>query len=675
MEAALAQNDRQQDPSCLSTRPQESGHKAGLLTGWLQRNSHTGQLDQMATARAASQPGTPVWSDAGSEDQASSLAAQDLVAGSTEAPAEERATKQAPGFTARIGGWLTGVVGGAANKQPPTSSKWGSVGQALGDAVRGGAKVLQKLSASDKVHDYAEARDRLEKVASEVRGPARAAALQRWELFLRSRALEELSEGYVKAGPDSPDEKRLLVDLFGLCCGGDASLHVRLVDALLRLADAAASCRDAGTPQQKQEQISKITANAIAGLKLQAEVEGLDRKMGVLREEIWQRAAEAAQRHKFSSRDSVSQPTGDSDPRNLVAGMAATAEVMHAAARLCQLARARAALLCASSSPAYDEAIGSSQSQFQALNTAIESIEMGISDIQRQQKEGEDFTGRKLAEMNGALSVMAAEVAELEGQREALLAQLTALDERLARARARRADLEEGRNVFEEGNTFTLDALQHQADELCIAHKRHVAEAAAAVATREVVSRAQSGHSSKREADAASARAVVGEASKEYMHAATRHLYFQRAEIQLLLRQLRFCASELQAVAEKQSRLEHMGMESVVAEMRANQRTLQSKYLEAEAAAAAHDLAADPGNSTAEADVRACGDVPAGNLHTSAGLQINSSQSSLPLAVFMPLQHGIGEDDIPDINADLPDDSPACAMGGRAGESGTFTPF
>ena len=36
---------------------------------------------------------------------------------------------------------------------------------------------------------------------------------------------------------------------------------------------------------------------------------------------------------------------------------------------------------------------------------------------------------------------------------------------------------------------------------------------------------------------------------REYMHAATRHCYYQRAELQLLLRQLRFCSAELNGAA------------------------------------------------------------------------------------------------------------------------------
>ena len=38
---------------------------------------------------------------------------------------------------------------------------------------------------------------------------------------------------------------------------------------------------------------------------------------------------------------------------------------------------------------------------------------------------------------------------------------------------------------------------------------------------------------------------AVLEVAREYSHAAARHLYFRRAQLQLLLRQLNFCASEL----------------------------------------------------------------------------------------------------------------------------------
>jgi hypothetical protein len=47
--------------------------------------------------------------------------------------------------------------------------------------------------------------------------------------------------------------------------------------------------------------------------------------MAALKQDISEQAAEAAQRHKFNS--GATEPTGDSSPRRLTSGLAATAEV------------------------------------------------------------------------------------------------------------------------------------------------------------------------------------------------------------------------------------------------------------------------------------------------------------------------------------------------------------
>ena len=60
---------------------------------------------------------------------------------------------------------------------------------------------------------------------------------------------------------------------------------------------------------------------------MQATVAILDRKMAILRAEISEQAALAAQRHKFNQ--GSLQPTGDTSPGRLASGLAATAHVRH----------------------------------------------------------------------------------------------------------------------------------------------------------------------------------------------------------------------------------------------------------------------------------------------------------------------------------------------------------
>jgi len=64
-------------------------------------------------------------------------------------------------------------------------------------------------------------------------------------------------------------------------------------------------------------------------------------------------------------------------------------------------------------------------------------------------------------------------------------------------------------------------------------------------AAAELLGEAAAGWAAGRPKELAAARAVEADTGREYMHAATRHCYYQRAELQLLLRQLRFCAAEL----------------------------------------------------------------------------------------------------------------------------------
>ena len=69
-----------------------------------------------------------------------------------------------------------------------------------------------------------------------------------------------------------PEDRSILVDLFGLCLAGDAALHTRLVDALLDLSAVEAECRVVGTAASlgpEQPPLANVVAEAICGIKLQ----------------------------------------------------------------------------------------------------------------------------------------------------------------------------------------------------------------------------------------------------------------------------------------------------------------------------------------------------------------------------------------------------------------------
>ena len=84
---------------------------------------------------------------------------------------------------------------------------------------------------------------------------------------------------------------------------------------------------------------------------------------------------------------------------------------------------------------------------------------------------------------------------------------------------------------------------------MSLQHQHHLAENAALAECQSLIQEAAEGWRTTGRAAGQSCQAALQQAGQEYMHAATRHLYYQRALLQLLLRQLTFCVSELQGTS------------------------------------------------------------------------------------------------------------------------------
>ena len=82
-------------------------------------------------------------------------------------------------------------------------------------------------------------------------------------------------------------------------------------------------------------------------------------------------------------------------------------------------------------------------------------------------------------------------------------------------------------------------------DELAAAQRRHMAESAMLQEGTALLAVLTSQGPQVAAKQALAARACAEEAAQEFVFSACRHLYFQRAELQLLLRRLLFCTAEL----------------------------------------------------------------------------------------------------------------------------------
>lgn len=88
----------------------------------------------------------------------------------------------------------------------------------------------------------------------------------------------------------------------------------------------------------------------------------------------------------------------------------------------------------------------------------------------------------------------------------------------------------------------------HQVDGLSTQQRHHIAEGNALAECQTLIQEAAKAWDSAKATSQAKSTVDTDQARRDYMHAATRHLYYQRALLQLLLRQLNFCVSELQGM-------------------------------------------------------------------------------------------------------------------------------
>ncbi|KAL3152273.1 hypothetical protein ABBQ32_001347 [Trebouxia sp. C0010 RCD-2024] len=369
------------------------------------------------------------------------------------------------------------------------------------------------------------------------------------ELFLHSYALENIIVGYLDAPTSQPEDRSVLTKLFGLCLTGDSALHARLVDALIDLSAVEAECRGVGTSATlgpEQPALANVVAETICGLKIQAECEVYERKMAALKADIGEQAAEVHRNHKFNS--GATEPTGEPSLTKLASGLVGTAEVMQLGSKFQQLSVLKAARVAHRKQPQFDKYLAVAQAHTKRLNATVADLEARADTTQKQKADGEAFRERKLAEMKDAMHVVDENVGGLEEQQAELQRQLAEVQQQITAAKAKRADMEEGCHVFQEGNAFTLEALQHKVDELSLEHRHRLAEHAALAECQCLIQEASSGWQVTAKAEDECSHAASQQAAQEFMHAATRHLYYQRALLQLLLRQLTFCVTELQGV-------------------------------------------------------------------------------------------------------------------------------
>eukprot|EP00803_Ostreobium_quekettii_P004248 evm.model.scf_468.1 EVM.evm.TU.scf_468.1 scf_468:1924-3576(-) len=168
-----------------------------------------------------------------------------------------------------------------------------------------------------------------------------------------------------------------------------------------------------------------------------------------------------------------------------------------------------------------------------------------------------------------------------------LWAWIVEVEEQLGAARAKHSELVEDRQVFEEGEMLNLDGLQHKIEVLKDDWEKHDVEARAIEATQGLVEDLKDALAAHLEDG--NNRAIDLETASEVMllQSGERYCRLLHYQLELLLEQMRFCASEIAAMEGKEDRISQIGMDSIVEDVDRSRTKMKIKHEEAHAYAEA----------------------------------------------------------------------------------------
>lgn len=387
-----------------------------------------------------------------------------------------------------------------------------SVVQQAGQAVVEGAKLLQDRIGGRNIKSFKQTVKRLEEASVSCRGRERVELMRRWlavlkeiersssstfedkeknneqhlleepkspgrqsmvlyydsdmggepltfrDVFLYSQALEGISICMILE-PPSEDEVSLLLELFGLCLTGGKEVHNAIVSSIQDLAKAFSSYQD--EVLVKREELLQFAEGAITGLKINAEIQRIDSEVSTLKKQLESRAShnhgDGGDSHKSDIKQ-IASPT-------IEALKEALAQI-RACSRLEALLLKKKAIKYGDTSEIHSQKIDKLKVLMESLASSSSKSEKRISDYRVQKEDALQFRVSKVSEVNEIEKELAAEISDLEKQRDELEAQLKKVNISLSAVRARLHNATEERDQFFDANDQIVAHLKTKEDEL-----------------------------------------------------------------------------------------------------------------------------------------------------------------------------------------------------------------
>ncbi|KAJ8484681.1 hypothetical protein OPV22_017166 [Ensete ventricosum] len=401
-------------------------------------------------------------------------------------------------------------VGGQNNITRTVKSYAGTVVYHAGQAVTGGARIIQDRMGIRNSKSFKQTVKGLEDAAVSCRGIERVELLQRWlfaleeiermhgnsvdheslerslsseesyssprdvslnlyfdsdvgvesmnfrDVFLYSQALEGIALSMILEAPND-EEVSLLLAIFGYCLTGGKEVHNAIMSSIQDMGKAFSNYQD--EVLVKREELLQFAQGAISGLKLNADISRLEYEVKKLQSKV--DGMEVLQVSSGQDHVGTSEKT------------TALVEVLKEALAEVYLCSRLEALLLRKKSINNGESPDIHSQKIDKLKVLAESLanssikaEKRILDHRHQKEEALNFRVAKANEVDEFQKELLSEIAGLEKQRDGLEAELKKVNVSLVSAFARLKRTREERDQFDEASNQIVMHLKAKEDEL-----------------------------------------------------------------------------------------------------------------------------------------------------------------------------------------------------------------
>lgn len=505
--------------------------------------------------------------------------------------------------------WLKSAISKAAevggkNIGPNLSRTVRSVAQHAGQAVAGGAKIVQDRLVGRNLTSSKIAIKRLDEVSKTARGDERVQALVRWlgalkelekdhkpvptmdeirstdgaisptsvsqeelpsprgaskilfydfdgdgepmnfrEVFLRSHALENIVISMILEVPVD-EEVDLLLELFGLCLAGGKELHVAIMSSIQDLAKAFSTYDEEF--MSKREYLLQYAKDAVIGLKLNADLERLETEIAPLMQSIKEKES-----NELTKED----------------GLIRTREILQLDVQLRDLLQRKKLLMFTG-----DTEVSRTQ-KVELLKTFSTSLRQSASEAEKQVEENRSqkeealkYRAIKAQEVSDLEKGVATEVKALQQKRDELEARLKEVKASLAVALKKHLNIQEEKEKFDEASSGIMAHLAAEEELLTRTITGQNTEANVVgtwVSFLQDTWELQSSCTKQKDKDTSDAFNGLKE---QFLRTLLVNLSYLQEELGLLLKEMKSCSERLKSASDTESGPEILNQRKMVEE-------------------------------------------------------------------------------------------------------------